>query len=311
MIYTVTLNPAVDKTLQVDSFALDAVNRASSCRQDPGGKGINVSKTVSALGGRSTAYAVLSGSTGAFIEGALERMGIVCKAFHGSGETRTNTKVVDPVLGTFTDINEPGSPVEDRLLDDMLDSLVREIGPGDIVTLSGSLPAGASADVYAAWARRCGATGAHVVLDADGDAFAHGVEAAPYLVKPNDAELGRFCGRKLEGDGDIVDAARELLEKGVEKVMVSLGGDGAILVARDAVWRARQPQVQAVSTVGAGDSVVAALAVAYQRGEGDEEAVRLAMATGAATVMRPGTEPARIEDVERLLPQTTVRRLDL
>ncbi len=311
MIYTVTLNPAVDKTLHVESLTLDAVNRATSSRQDPGGKGINVSKTVKALGGTSRAYAVLSGSAGSWIARALEGMGIECTAFEGEGETRTNTKIVDPVAGTFTDINEPGSPVTPDLLDGMLAALAEAVVPGDVVALSGSLPAGASASTYAVWTQRLKDAGALVVLDADGEAFALGLEAAPYLVKPNEVELGRFVGKELSSDEDIVAAARSLIDAGVEKVMVSLGGDGAILVTADEVLRARQPAVEVASTVGAGDSVVAALAVAIEKGLPDADAARFAMATGAATVMRPGTEPAHREDVDRLLDEVRITQLHI
>lgn len=309
MIYTVTLNPAVDKTVYVDDFTVDAVNRATRVRQDAGGKGVNVSKTVRELGGESVAFAILGGASGSFIAGALDEAGIAKQVFEIPGDTRTNTKVVDLARGTYTDINEPGAPVTRALLDDALAILALQVGEGDTVVLSGSLPAGAPADTYAAWTRACRKAGARVFLDADGDALREGLAGKPFLVKPNDAELGRLLGRPVSGDERIVEAARELLGRGVSQVMVSLGRDGAVFVTHDAVLRLRQPAVEVVSTVGAGDSVVAALAYAADRALPVEEAVRLAMAVGAATVMRPGTEPARREDVDALLPQVQVEKI--
>ena len=309
VIYTVTLNPAVDKTVYVDNFTVDAVNRATSVRQDAGGKGINVSKTIQQLGGSSTAVAFLGGPSGSFIASALGEMGITVRSFAVDGSTRTNTKIVDLVSKTYTDINEPGAVVSEELLSDALAILALEVNPGDIVVLSGSLPAGAPVDTYATWTRACRDAGARVFLDADGEALTRGIAAKPYLVKPNEVELGRMLGRELHETDEILDAARELVERGVEHVMVSMGGEGAVFASAKGSWRLRQPTVDVVSTVGAGDSVVAALAYATSEMMPLDEAVRLSMAVGAATVMRPGTEPARREDVDRLLDQVSVEVL--
>ena len=309
MIYTVTLNPAVDKTVYVDNFAIDAVNRATSVRQDAGGKGINVSKTIKALGGESTAVAFLGGPSGAFIASALDEAGIAVRSFEVPGTTRTNTKVVDLASHTYTDINEPGAPVTKALLDDALAILALGINPGDLVVLSGSLPAGADANTYARWTRACRKAGARVFLDADGEALIEGIAARPALIKPNEVELGRMLGRELTEDADIVSAARELVEQGIAQVMVSMGGAGAIFVTERGAWRLHQPTVDVVSTVGAGDSVVAALAYAAEQELPLDQTARLCMATGAATVMRPGTEPARRDDIDRLIDQVSIEAL--
>lgn len=309
MIYTVTLNPAVDKTVYVDNFAIDAVNRASEVRQDAGGKGINVSKTIHELGGESTAIAFLGGATGTFIQEALQAMGIAVKAFDVPGQTRTNTKIVDLANHTYTDVNEPGTTVTQELLNDALAIVTLGVNPGDIVVLSGSLPAGSPANTYATWARSLRKAGARVFLDADGDALREGLAAKPYLVKPNDVELGRLLGRELSTVEDIVTAARELVASGIRQVMVSMGGEGAVFATEKGTWRLRQPTVDVVSTVGAGDSVVATLAFATDRALPLNEAARLSMAVGAATVMRPGTEPAHKDDIDRLLEQVTVEAL--
>lgn len=309
MIYTVTLNPALDKTAQVPRFTVDEVNRITGLREDPGGKGINVSKVIDRLGGRSRAVALLGGSVGAKIAGMLDEAGIDVWAFEASGETRTNLKVVDDELDTHTDINEPGPEATVAQLDTMLSALVQELAHGDIVVLSGSLPKGAPVGTYGAWARACAKAGAKVFLDADGDALTRGLDALPHLVKPNDAELSRLCGKTLEDEREIAVVARTLVDRGIARVVVSMGGKGAVMAEKDRVLLARSPKVRVGSTVGAGDSVVAALAYAEERGMSLDETARLAMATGAANVMQSGTQAAERGLVDSLLGKVTLEEL--
>lgn len=309
MIYTVTLNPALDKTVRVPDFTLDAVNRIVELRRDAGGKGINVSKVIQKLGGASEVVAILAGDTGRWIAGALTDAGIRVKAFPAEGETRTNLKVVDPVRDTHTDINEPGPTVTDALLDEMLSVLAEQVTTGDSVVLSGSLPAGVSAATYAAWTRTLREAGARVYLDADGEALSHGLEAQPYFTKPNDHELSALVGRDLTNVAEIAAAARELVEKGVERVVVSMGGEGALLATADGTWHASSVRVPVGSTVGAGDSVVAAFVYADAQGMGIEDSLRLAMATGAANVMETGTQAAERSAVDALVGRVELARL--
>ena len=309
MIYTVTLNPALDKTATVENLRLDSVNRISELRVDPGGKGINVSKVVRELGAKTVAIALLGGHTGTMLRNMLAELGIECKVLEVEGETRTNLKIKDPALKTNTDINEPGPEVTDEQLRGMLDGLVGEVGSGDIVVLSGSLPRGAAADTYKVWVAALKKTGAKVYLDADGDKLVRGIEAKPDLIKPNEIELGAMMGHTLDADDKIVEAARELIDGGLDRVMVSMGGAGALYVARDVTIKANPVKVPVGSTVGAGDSVVAALAYAQDKGLGLEDTMRLAMATGAANVMQSGTQAAPRELVDSLIDKVVVTRL--
>ena len=309
MIYTVTLNPALDKTVTVPGLAVDEVNRIVEVREDPGGKGINVSKVIAKLGGKSCALALLGGTVGEKIKGMLERDGIDVWAFEVQGETRTNLKVVDPKLDTHTDINEPGPEITIATLDDMLEALVASISRGDIVVLSGSLPKGAPVATYAAWTRACAKAGAKVFLDADGSALSHGLGARPYLAKPNDAELSRLCGHELNDVDDIAEEALRIVNGGVGRVVVSMGGAGAVIADENHVLLAHSPKVPVGSTVGAGDSVVAALAYAEEQGMGLADAARLAMATGAANVMQSGTQAAERAQVDALLDRVSIESL--
>lgn len=309
MIYTVTLNPALDKTVEIPGMALDTVNRITAMRTDPGGKGINVSKVIAKLGGTSVALALLGGGTGRAIADALEEMGLRCELQFVEGETRTNLKVVDPVNHTNTDLNEPGISVTPAVLDGLLDRLIGLLQPGDLVVLSGSLPKGAPGDTYYTWVARCKEAGAKVFLDADGALLAEGLRAAPDLVKPNQDELSRLVGHPLETVEALAGAAGALLADGVQKVVVSMGGKGALYVTQETVLYAEGLKVPVGSTVGAGDSVVAALAVAETQGLSLEDTVRLSTATGAANVMCSGSQAAERSVIEELMPQVVFHRL--
>ena len=309
MIYTVTLNPALDKTVEIPMFAIDKVNRITALRTDPGGKGINVSKVIAALGGESVAMGILGGNTGSAIAGALEEMGLACDFVTVPGETRTNLKVVDPTNGSTTDINEPGCQVTQAVLDALLEKLTAKLLPGDIVILSGSLPKGAPVDTYYPYILACKKIGAKVILDADGGAMAEGLKAKPYMVKPNDEELSRLMGRKLTTEEELAAAGEALLAQGVEKIVISMGGRGALYMTKAETVRTEGLDVPVASTVGAGDSVVAAVAMAEEQGLSLTEAAVLSTATGAANVMCSGTQAADKATVEALMPKVVCRTL--
>lgn len=310
MIYTVTLNPALDKTVEIPSLTVDSVNRITTMRTDPGGKGINVSKVIDKLGKESIATGILGGDTGNAIESALKSMGLKTSFRFVEGETRTNLKVIDPVNHTNTDINEPGITVSEEILNSVLQDLLAKVNDQDIVVISGSLPKGSPKNTYYTWVKACKEAGTKVILDADGDLLAAGLEASPYLIKPNNHELSGLLGRTLETPEDLEKAARELMEKhSIAKIVVSMGGDGALYVTKDETIYAEGLKVPVGSTVGAGDSVVASLAVAEESGMSLEDTVRLSTATGAANVMCSGTQAAEYEVIRDLIPKVSFRRI--
>ena len=310
MIYTVTLNPALDKTVEIPSLTVDAVNRITSMRTDPGGKGINVSKVIQKLGGASVAAGILGGDTGRAILSALTEMGLTTLFHFVEGETRTNMKIIDPDNHTNTDINEPGVTVSEEILEKLLEELLAKVTKEDIVVISGSMPKGSPRDTYYTWTKAFREKGAKVILDADGDLLKAGLKASPYLIKPNNHELGALTGRALETPEEIAETAAELMkEYGIGKVVVSMGGDGAVYVTKDKTIYAEGLKVPVGSTVGAGDSVVAALAVSEEEGKTLEETVRLSTAVGAANVMCSGTQAAEYEVVETLLPKVVFRTI--
>lgn len=309
MIYTVTLNPALDKTVEIPSFTLDSVNRILSMRTDPGGKGINVSKVIQKLGGRSVALGILGGAAGKSILSALDAMGLESDFLFAEGETRTNLKVVDPVKHTNTDLNEPGLTVPEGLLKELLQKLLAGLEQEDLVVLSGSLPKGAEKDTYYTWVKACREAGAKVFLDVDGELLEAGIQASPYLIKPNHHELSALFGKELTEPEELNRAARSLMKRyGVRKTVVSMGSRGALYVTEKETIYAEGLKVPVRSTVGAGDSVVAALAVAEEAGKSLEETVRLSTATGAANVMCSGTQAAEYETIQELMPRVVFHR---
>lgn len=310
MIYTVTLNPAMDKTVEIPSLTIDAVNRVTSMRTDPGGKGINVSKVISKLGGQSVAVGILGGNTGKAILAALEDMGLQTWFRFVEGETRINMKVIDPVNHTNTDINEPGVTISGEILDSMLRELAEKLGEKDIVVISGSMPKGSPADTYYTWTKTCREKGAKVILDADGALLEAGLKASPYLIKPNNHELSALTGQTLETPEELEKTAKELMKKyGIAKIVVSMGGSGALYVTETETIYAEGLKVPVGSTVGAGDSVVAALAVAEESGMSLEETVRLSTATGAANVMCSGTQAAEYDVIKGLIDRVVFHRM--
>lgn len=309
MIITVTLNPTLDKTVEIPGFAVGNVNRITSLRLDPGGKGINVSKVIRSWGGTSRAIGILGGGTGSHVKTYLDEQGIENDFVFVSADTRTNLKVIDPLNHTNTDINEPGSPVTGEVLEAVEQRLLQDLGEGDIVVLAGSVPGGVDTGIYRRWITLCNQRGAKTILDADGELFSEGLKACPYLVKPNNFELERICGKPLTTREDLVAAGKTLLDGGVRKAVISLGGEGALFLDGGQVIHGHGLQVPVLSTVGAGDSMVASLALSEQQQLPLEEAVRHAIATSAANVMCSGTQAAKREAIEPLIGQVTYAKL--
>ncbi|MCD8300218.1 MAG: 1-phosphofructokinase [Clostridiales bacterium] len=310
MIYTVTLNPALDKTVEIPGMTIDAVNRITTLRVDPGGKGINVSKVVKKLGSSSAATGILGGGTGRLIEAALDDLGIKYDFIYAEGETRTNLKVVDPVNHTNTDINEPGMLIPEDLPQKLLDKVLGKVNEGDIVILSGSIPRGCPTDIYRTWVTACNSKRVKTILDADGEQMQLGLTASPYMIKPNDHELSALIGRELNTKEELRQTALAMMDRyHITKMVISMGSSGALYVTADETVYAEGLKVPVGSTVGAGDSVVAAMAVAEEADMSLEEAARLSTATGAANVMCSGTQAAEYSTIQELMPRVVIHKL--
>lgn len=306
MIITVTLNPALDKSVEIPGLLINEVNRAISVRIDAGGKGINVSKALRQLGSDTIATGFLGGSAGGVIREALDRDGIQNAFVMVPGQTRTNLKVFDPENRTYTDINEPGEPVPPDALDALYERIDSLASPGDTVLFAGSSPAGVDDDLPARWASCLQKRDVRIAADLDGPRLAAMVAAKPSLIKPNARELFEVLGLPDITPGTLATAARTLVGKGVELVVVSMGAQGALFADQDGVWLAAGPAVDAVSTVGAGDMLMAGLLHGLARGDGRLEMIRFAMAAATAKVLCPGSSPPSMEEVQRFIPQIVI-----
>lgn len=309
MIYTVTLNPAIDKTVVIENLSPGQVNRVASVRVDAGGKGINVSKCLRALGADTVAAAILAGSAGKQLEDMLKALNIPVLQVNVPGQSRTNLKIIDPVKKENTDINEPGPKVMPEDLEALRLMLGSKVKKGDSIVLSGSLPAGVEADLYRAWTTYFRELGAAVFLDADGEPMALGIQAKPYMIKPNNEELARLLGKEKLSLEEMCSEGKHLVESGIREVVISLGGDGALFVSNEGVFHAEGLSVPVKSTVGAGDSMVAAMVYSKEKGLDRETAIRLAVAMGAASVMQDGSQSPEGELVEKLAKQVKIERV--
>lgn len=310
MIVTVTMNPAIDKTVDIESLERGGLNRISHVELDAGGKGINVSKTISQLGGKSIATGFIAGNSGKVIQGVMNDWGIENDFIEVSGETRTNTKVFEK-SGELTELNEPGPVVEEKDVKALLEKLEGYAKEDTLFVLAGSIPRGVEKDIYRQIIELVHKKGAKVLLDADGELFTKALEAGPDIIKPNRVELEQYAGMDyVASEQELLQVAEKMMEKGIATVAVSMGKSGAIFLKEG--YRVRCPglKVKAHSTVGAGDAMVAALSYSWDEKMSPEDTVKMCMAVSAGAVTTIGTKPPSREVVDSLLSQVVVEKID-
>ena len=311
MILTVTLNPSLDEWVALERLQAGALNRADSASRYPGGKGINVSRVLHELGGRTTALAIAGGHDGAILGGLLRRTGLPHRFVTVEGATRNNYQIQTRTPRALTQINCPGPRVAAADLR-RLEALIRGFRPRPAVLVcSGSLPPGAPAATYYRLTALACRLGLPAVVDSSGPALRRSLSARPWLIKPNHHEAQELLGVRLRSRRQFVQAARRLAAMGPEAVILSLGPDGAVLAARRQAqaWWAVPPAVRVDSPVGAGDSLVAGVVLGWQRTRSLPEALRFGVACGTAAAMTPGTELCRRRDVMKTLPRVTLHRI--
>lgn len=309
-VVTVTLNPAVDQTLQVPGLTLGQLNKAHSLRFDAGGKGVNVAKVLTDLDHTCAATGLLGEDNARIFENLFASHGIADHFVRMPGATRINVKLNDPQSGVTTDINlVPPTPPADALV--LLRATITALcdGAARIFVLGGSLPPGVPVDYYVGLARALRAAGKKVVLDTSGAPFAAALAGGPDFVKPNRHELEEWLGRKLPDMDAVILGAQSLQAAGPTNVIVSLGEEGAVLLTPQGCWHARPLRVEVVSTVGAGDSMVAGWISAMLKGMPPPEALRLATASAAARVSHPDGSLHRqgLEEMAKLVEVTKLK----
>ena len=281
MIVTVTMNPAIDKTIDVEHLERGGLNRIQHVELDAGGKGINVSKTIHELGGKSVVTGFVAGNTGKIIHNVMKEWNIESDFIEVAGETRTNTKVFEKT-GELTELNEPG-PV---------------IGEDNLKALLEKLEGYAKEDTL------------FVLLDADGELFTQALAAGPDIIKPNRVELEQYAGMDyVASEQELLLIAKKLMESGIESVVVSMGKSGAMFLRPDLQVHCPGLRVKAHSTVGAGDAMVAALSYAWDNKLDATETVKLCMAVSAGAVTTIGTKPPTRAVVDELIGSVVMEEI--
>ncbi len=302
------MNPAVDQAIAVDALVLGAVNRCTVDSVDPGGKGVNVSRVLIRLGCPTLALGFAAGVTGDFLMDQLCEERVPHHFWHAEGMTRTNTMIWERTNGRRTRCYLPGARVSERSLGE-LEKQLALVPRGEFVVFGGSLPPGLADDTYARLTQTLKRRGVPVIVDTSGKALGLAVEAAPYLVKPNVEEAEALLGRRLLNDDDVLGAALELRRRGPQYVVISQGANGAIGAGPLGAWKAIAPSVNAKSSVGSGDSMVAGIVAGLNAGHSLVESLIVGTAAGAATASTPGTHLCGTADVRRLMKAVVVREL--
>lgn len=309
MIGTITLNPSLDRHWIVDDFVKDDTNRARQVIETPGGKGINVSKVVRELGGRTRAFALLGGSAGTHLEELIRPLDFPLACVRIRGSTRVNMVLTDLKDRTQSRISAPGPRVSVEEMGRFL-RLVCRVRPRPAYwAFGGSLPGGVAPSVYRDLIQALQRTGTPCVLDTDGQALREGIRAKPFMIKPNEFEMRRLCGRRLTSFKDYAREAGRLARGGIRLVVVSLAERGALFVTVGRVFRVTTPDVPARSRVGAGDALIGGVIRGLERKMPLEEAAKLGVAAGTSSVLRAAPRLCRRSDIPWLLKRLKVQPL--
>lgn len=303
MIYTVTINPSIDYIVQLKELTLGRVNRMDYDNKLPGGKGINVSRILRELGHDNVAWGFMGGFTGKFIVDALEKDGLKTDFTPIAGDNRINVKIKE--ADRETEINGKGpevSPAEITAFENQFDKLTQD----DVVIFAGSLVPNLSTDFYFDLIKIIQSKGAQFVIDTTGESLRKAVAEKPLVVKPNNHELADLFGVEFNGIDDIVKYAKKLLEMGAQHVMISMAGDGGLMVTKDAVYRSLAPKGTVINSVGAGDSMLAGFTGTYADTKDPVEAFRYGLACGSATAF--SEDLATKAKIDEILPQIKISK---
>lgn len=302
-IYTVTLNPGLDRTLSVPAIQENSVLRATTSRLDWGGKGFNVTRALQALGVESIALGLVGGFTGQMVAQGLADLDITTDFVQIPGETRTNTVIEETSSGRYIKVNEAGPTIKAASLNALRERIRSHLAPGSYWALCGSLPPGAPPELYAHLIKSIQSSGALACLDASGEALRLGLAAAPFLVKPNAEEAAEMTGIAITDVESAWRAAARFLKLGARCVALSLGAEGLLLTNGEQRILARPPQVKVQTLVGVGDALLAGLLYALHQGLPLPDVARWGVAAGTAAAMTPGVGVGTLAEVSALVDQ--------
>jgi tagatose 6-phosphate kinase len=310
MILCVNLNAAIDRTVIVENYTLDAIHRSRKTLALPGGKGCNCARVFKTLGAQPVVTGWAAGYGGKFIESGLRAEGISTSLVHTSGESRTCYSIIDPVRRTLTEVYEASQPVTgfDRVRFERV--YKKLISVCELVTLSGSLPGGLPDDYYACLIQIAHKKGVPVFLDTSGEPLRLGLEQGiPTLMKPNLSELSALNRKMPQSESEILAAMMQVYLTYKTMIVVSQGKAGALAISGGHIWKAVPPEVAAISAVGSGDALLAGIAYGFSRGSPFEEAMRLGVAAGTANTLQIGAGRVDLADILRLQNEVIVSQI--
>ncbi len=309
MITTVILNPAVDKIYFADNFQAGGLFRVRDTIRSAGGKGINVSRVIRALGENVLSIGFKGGHTGDWLVEQLKTLGAMTEFIEVEGESRTNNNIIDRINGTETEVLETGPLITGENMENLISIYSRALKKTKVVVCSGGLPAGIGNDIYKRLIIEAKKYDIKVILDASGEVLKQGIEAKPYLIKPNLRELENLVNRELKEISDVLEACKCIQREGVGIVVASLGEKGALVVSKDRAFRVYVPCVEVANTIGCGDSMVAGFAVALSKGLEVEEALRLASACGVNNAQYVEIGIVNRDEVYKLIREVRIKEI--
>lgn len=310
MIYTLTLNPTLDITYVLEEIVTGESVTALEVIKSPGGKGINVSRALRAMGTDSVAMTMVGGHAGDEVLDLLQSEGLILQIVKIKEETRTNVVILGRRDGTEMVIRAAGPPVEPAETERIRNLVFQIAHTPEVLVLSGSLPPGVDDDIYFSIATEGSRRGSRVVVDCEGPPLRKAIEAAPYMIKPNLAEFATLVGEEVTEERDIISHARAINEEGVEIVVVSMGREGALMVTGETALRGRVPRIND-ETLGAGDSMVAGFVMGFVQSLPLERSFRMGLACGVSAVMNRGPGLVEPETFASAFKQIQVEIVDL
>nr|WP_027872264.1 1-phosphofructokinase [[Eubacterium] cellulosolvens] len=311
MILTVTANPAIDKRYIVRNLLTGEVNRVQRVEMSAGGKGLNVARTAHIAGEEVLATGFLGGHAGEFVQETIKSEGVKEDFVWCQGETRSCINIWDEERKVQTEVLEPGFSVTSSNEDALIAKFEDRIEKAEVAAISGSLPAGCCPELYRKMLEIGEKAGKKVILDTSGEALREGIHYRPFMIKPNIDEIGQLVGRKLhpENREEIYAAADELHEMGIPVVVISLGASGSLMSCQEGVFRAGVPKIEAVNTVGCGDSMIGGFTVGISRGMSLPECLKFASAVSTAAAMTERTGFFRMEDMEKIAGEIEIDKI--
>ncbi|MBS4538552.1 1-phosphofructokinase [Clostridium sp. D2Q-11] len=304
MIYTVTFNPAIDYVLEVEDFNLGNVNRSKDSYKYPGGKGINISRVLNILETDNQALGFIGGFTGEYINNYLRELGIQTDFISVEGDTRINVKLKS---GKETEINAPGPNISERDLEALFNQ-IDQLKSKDFLVLAGNVQKTLPRDIYSRIQARCMDKDIKVVVDTTGEALISTIKNKPFLIKPNHHELSQIFDVEIEDREQAIIYSKKLLELGAQNIIVSMGGEGAVLVSQEGIYYGEAPKGIVRNSVGAGDSLIAGFLAKYSQSKDTIESFRWGIAAGSATAF--SMDLCSKEEVENLVKSINIKKIN-